>query len=612
MQAGSSSHAIYQDAPNTPGKKHIYLTEAPLYTTHKNDMDDHWKENVDNSTRHVLLDEPNDLDGTYSVHQPFYLDSPHQQTSPSYWQDVSTEPLSNRPHPHYSPYASPIRAQHNSSFTKRKSDVLLDHLAPDNKKPKPLDFSICDFSWSSQPLPSSSQQQQPSYRPPTPLTQPKIQQDCLEKENQPPSLVLQDNSPQDPPPKLETPCDDRKQKLQHEMDTLTKTVKALKTHYRLVDKIGCGTFSSVYKAKDLRYDKYDNSSWEKALANSNDQDQKYVALKRIHATSSPKRMAHEIKIMKDLKGASCVSQLITAFREHENVFLVMPYFKHDDFKDCLRHMDLLDIKYYLKSLITALKHLHSQGVLHRDIKPNNFLYNMKTRSGMLIDFGLAQRENDTRPPEPPKPISPSRSGTIRKTTTPTATWERSASTATLDLLHRSSSKPLLPKSNKDESTKPGYIKHDSRKTIRANRAGTRGFRAPEVLLRVTHQTVAIDIWSVGVILLSLLSGRYPFFIAHDEGDSLIEIATLFGMVEMKECAALHNRTFETNIQTIPSTRISLFKICQVLNTTKFKLWMEKDNQQVLHVIDLLEKLMALDYRHRITATKALEHPFFLT
>lgn len=35
---------------------------------------------------------------------------------------------------------------------------------------------------------------------------------------------------------------------------------------------------------------------------------------------------------------------------------------------------------------------------------------------------------------------------------------------------------------------PGYVRNDPRHTIRANRAGTRGFRAPEILLRYTRQT----------------------------------------------------------------------------------------------------------------------------
>jgi cell division control protein 7 len=77
--------------------------------------------------------------------------------------------------------------------------------------------------------------------------------------------------------------------------------------------------------------------------------------------------------------------------------------------------------------------------------------------------------------------------------------------------------------------------------IRANRAGTKGFRAPEILLRVVQQTVAIDIWSVGVILLSFLTGRYPFFIANDEADALIELGTLFGMDAMKRCADRHSK-----------------------------------------------------------------------
>lgn len=37
---------------------------------------------------------------------------------------------------------------------------------------------------------------------------------------------------------------------------------------------------------------------------------------------------------------------------------------------------------------------------------------------------------------------------------------------------------------------PAYLKHDQRPAKRANRAGTRGFRAPEVLFKCQSQTTS--------------------------------------------------------------------------------------------------------------------------
>ena len=51
----------------------------------------------------------------------------------------------------------------------------------------------------------------------------------------------------------------------------------------------------------------------------------------------------------------------------------------------------------------------------------------------------------------------------------------------------------------------------SKPAEKAARAGTPGFRPPEVLMKVKNQTSAVDIWAVGVMMLSMMSRSYPFF-----------------------------------------------------------------------------------------------------
>lgn len=388
--------------------------------------------------------------------------------------------------------------------------------------------------------------------------------------------------------------------------------------YRLINRIGegrvmrltqiqhtneyIGTFSTVYKAEDLEYEKYDNywdleekdPKWtspplRKRAGSYRSVDEtkqskrkpRYVAIKKIYVTSSPSRILNELDLLYDLRGCNSVCPLITAFRSTDQVVAVLPYFKHTDFREYFRNMTVPDMQIYFRSLFTALAAVHAKGIIHRDIKPTNFLYEPSKQRGVLVDFGLAEREG----------------------------WESRPCLCNKSASHRRERIQGSVAAITGPST--GYPKNDSRPSRRANRAGTRGFRAPEVLLKCTDQQSKLDIWSAGVILLTILSRRFPFFNSADDVEAMIEIATIFGVRRMKQCALLHGTVFETNIPTIGNAGFSLEKIimwstCRDGDEVKPP---EPLTDEEKLAVRFLERCFELDPNKRISAEEALQHEF---
>ncbi|GLU06423.1 hypothetical protein SLE2022_234610 [Rubroshorea leprosula] len=147
--------------------------------------------------------------------------------------------------------------------------------------------------------------------------------------------------------------------------------------FERLDKIGQGTYSSVYKARDIIHNKL-------------------VALKKVrfdsHDLESVKFMAREIILLRRLdhpnvikldglitSPMSCSMYLVFEYMEHDLVGLAsLPGIKFSE----------PQIKCYMKQLLSGLDHCHSHGVLHRDIKGSNLLIDS---NGILkiADFGLA-------------------------------------------------------------------------------------------------------------------------------------------------------------------------------------------------------------------------------
>ncbi|KAG6656271.1 hypothetical protein I3843_04G010300 [Carya illinoinensis] len=147
--------------------------------------------------------------------------------------------------------------------------------------------------------------------------------------------------------------------------------------FEKLDKIGQGTYSNVYKARDL-------------------ETGKIVALKKVRFVNmdpeSVRFMAREIHVLRKLDHPNVMKLegLVTS-RMSSTLYLVFEYMEHDlAGLAATRGIKFTEpqIKCYMQQLLRGLEHCHSRGVLHRDIKGSNLLID---NNGVLKigDFGLA-------------------------------------------------------------------------------------------------------------------------------------------------------------------------------------------------------------------------------
>eukprot|EP00977_Amphora_coffeiformis_P012051 scaffold2974_cov181-Amphora_coffeaeformis.AAC.19 len=160
-----------------------------------------------------------------------------------------------------------------------------------------------------------------------------------------------------------------------------------------------------------------------------------------------------------------VMQLIEALTDQDCLYEIMTY--------CPENMDSIMKRYpqgleedrareYFRQILFALHHIHSHGVCHRDISTQNILVD-KLGHCVLIDFGMCLRvpypyQDDYRGED----VTDCSAGTTRR------------------LIHC--------------QTHCGKLR----------------FMAPEMYKMLDFDGLSVDLWSSGVVLFVLLTGRYPY------------------------------------------------------------------------------------------------------
>jgi casein kinase II subunit alpha len=105
-----------------------------------------------------------------------------------------------------------------------------------------------------------------------------------------------------------------------------------------------------------------------------------------------KKIRREIKILQNLFGGPNVIKLLDVVRdEHSKTpSLIFEFVNNMDFKVLYPTLTDPDIRHYLYELLRALDYAHSNGVMHRDVKPHNVMIDPAKRQLRLIDWGLAE------------------------------------------------------------------------------------------------------------------------------------------------------------------------------------------------------------------------------
>jgi casein kinase II subunit alpha len=249
----------------------------------------------------------------------------------------------------------------------------------------------------------------------------------------------------------------------------------------------------------------------------------------------PKRYVREVKVLQNLSGGPHVIKLLNLIHEtaSDTFSFVFEWVEFTDWRAIYDRLNLREVKIVVQKVLRALHYAHSNGIMHRDIKPHNIAIDPATLKVRLLDWGLADF--------------------------------------------------YMPRQK--------YSSH----------VATRMFKPPELLIEYPYYDYSIDIWSLGLTFAIMLFGKSPIKGGDDDAQQLLCVSEFVGGKAILEYAQSLGIQIESR------------KAAAMLGNGRkgIQTYIEKvEKGKCPDAVDLLERMMTVDHRKRITAAEALRHPFF--
>jgi serine/threonine protein kinase len=167
------------------------------------------------------------------------------------------------------------------------------------------------------------------------------------------------------------------------------TAKVLDGRYKLIKALGSGGFGRTYIARDMRRPGSPSCVVKHLQPASTDPGFVREA-RRLFNT--------EAETLEKLGNHDRIPQLLAYFEEEQQFYLVQEFIEGRSLQDEIQikgsgreqRLSETEVIAMLRDVLNILDFVHSEGVIHRDLKPDNIIRRAKDGKLVLIDFGAVK------------------------------------------------------------------------------------------------------------------------------------------------------------------------------------------------------------------------------